>query len=329
MRKPRLWAVLSFGFAGAAWGVDGPLHEAPAVRSFMAEVEARHGFEAAWLEEVFRGARRRQRILDDFGRPTEAKPWREYRPLFVGGRQILGGTAFARERAGTLERARARYGVPPEIVAAIIGIESRYGRSTGRHRVIDALATLAFFAPRRSAFFRGELEQYLVLLREEGLAPDALRGSYAGAFGIPQFISSSFRNYAIDFDGDGRRDLSGSMADAIGSVANYLARHGWRPGEPIAMPLLAADADGADALVGGLEPERTWSELEEAGLRPKDGAAAPAPDTPVALYRLDGRAGPEYWAGFRNFYVITRYNRSSLYAMAVYQLADAIRGHGG
>lgn len=329
MRKPGIWALLSCGLAGAAWGVDGPLHEAPAVRSFMAEVEARHGFDGAWLEEVFRGARRRQSILDAFGRPAEAKPWRAYRPLFVTGRQVRRGVEFARAEAAALERARVRYGVPPEIVAAIIGVESSYGRSTGRHRVIDALATLAFFAPRRSEFFRGELEQYLVLLREEGLAPDTLRGSYAGAIGIPQFISSSYRNYAIDFDGDGRRDLSGSVADAIGSVANYLARFGWRPGEPIAMPVLVSGAHGADALVGGLEPERTWRELEEAGLRPQGGAAAPAPDTPVSLYRLDGAAGPEYWAGFRNFYVITRYNRSSLYAMAVYQLADAIGSHGG
>ena len=243
----------------------------------------------------------------------------------------VGGAAFAREHRPVLERVRERFGVPPEIVAAIIGVETFYGRYTGRYRVIDALSTLAFFAPRRGEFFRRELEEYLLFLDEENRGAADLMGSYAGAIGIPQFIPSSYRAYAVDFDGDGRRDLSGSVVDAAGSVGSYLHRHGWRAGEPVAIPLAGAPPDAArtDALAGELRPKLAWRDLEEAGLRAKDGTLPPpAPDTPLALVRLDGTEGPEYWAGFRNFYVITRYNRSALYAMAVHQLAAGIRSEG-
>ena len=325
MRMRRWIAGLLCGLAPAAWSADGPLDAVPAVRSFMRDVESRHGMDRGWLREIFRDARRQQSILDAFSRPAEAKPWHAYRKIFVTPDRIGHGVEFAREHRAVLDRVRSRFGVPPEIVAAIIGVETFYGRYTGRYRVIDALSTLAFFAPRRNSFFRRELEEYLLMLNEENRSSAELKGSYAGAIGVPQFIPSSYRAYAVDFDGDGRRDLAGSVVDAMGSVGSYLHVHGWRAGEPVALALAAADARRADALAGGLEPERRWRALAQAGLRPAEGAAAPDPDTSVTLVRLDGAEGTEYWAGFRNFYVITRYNRSALYAMAVHQLAVAIR----
>ena len=328
MRVRRWIAGLLCGFAPAAWSADGPLDEVPEVRSFMRDVESRHGLDRAWLRGIFRDARRQQSILDAFSRPAEAKPWHAYREIFITGARIRGGVEFSREHRAVLDRVTSRFGVPPEIVAAIIGVETFYGRYTGRYRVIDALSTLAFFAPRRNSFFRRELEEYLLMLSEENRRSADLMGSYAGAIGVPQFIPSSYRAYAVDFDGDGRRDLAGSVDDAMGSVGSYLHQHGWRVGEAVAMPLAATDPGRADALVDALEPRRRWQDLEEAGLRPAKDEAAPDPDTPVALVRLDGAAGPEYWAGFRNFYVITRYNRSALYAMAVHQLAVEIRRGG-
>lgn len=324
MRMRRLLAGLLLGFAPAAGLADGPLAEVAEVRSFMDEVESRHGLDGAWLREIFRDARRRQSVLDAFSRPAEAKPWHAYREIFVTPARVRGGAAFTREHQPVLERVRARFGAPPEVVAAIIGVETFYGRYTGSYRVIDALSTLAFFSPRRGAFFRRELEEYLLFLGEENRSAADLMGSYAGAIGIPQFIPSSYRAYAVDFDGDGRRDLAGSVDDAVGSVGSYLARHGWREGERIAVAMTARDPGRADALTGELRPVLAWRDLAAAGLEARDGASPPDPETPVALIRLDGAEGPEYWAGFRNFYVITRYNRSALYAMAVHQLAVAI-----
>ena len=328
MRMRRWIAGLLCGFAPAAWSADGPLDEVPAVRTFMRDVESRHGFDRDWLRSIFRDARRRQSILDAFSRPAEAKPWHAYREIFVTPARIRQGMEFAREHRAVLDRVASRFGVPPEIVAAIIGVETFYGRYTGSYRVIDALSTLAFFAPRRNSFFRRELEEYLLMLSEENRASADLMGSYAGAIGVPQFIPSSYRAYAVDFDGDGRRDLAGSVEDAMGSVGSYLHLHGWEAGETVAIPLAAADPRRADELAGELEPKRRWPELEEVGLRPAQGRRAPDPDTPLTLVRLDGAGGPEYWAGFRNFYVITRYNRSALYAMAVHQLAVEIRNAG-
>ena len=325
MRMRRWLAGLLCGFAPAAWSADGPLDEVPAVRSFILEVESRHGFDREWLLAIFRDARRQQSILDAFARPAEAKPWHAYREIFITPARIRQGVEFAREHRSLLDRVEARFGVPPEVVAAIIGVETFYGRYTGRYRVIDALSTLAFFAPRRASFFRRELEEFLLILNEENRSSVELMGSYAGAMGVPQFIPSSYRAYAIDFDGDGRRDLAGSVDDAAGSVGAYLHIHGWQTGEAVAIPLATRDPGRADGLAGELRPERTWQELSDAGLRPGSGATAPDPGTAVTLVRLDGADGPEHWAGFRNFYVITRYNRSALYAMAVHQLAVEIR----
>ena len=283
----RWWlAMLVFGIASAAVrAADGPLDEVADVRSFMSEVGSQHGLDGVWLEEIFGNARRQQSILDAFARPAEAKPWPAYRRIFVTPERIRGGMVFVREHRPVLERVRVRFGVPPEIVAAIIGVETFYGRYTGRYRVIDALSTLAFFSPRRGAFFRRELEEYLLFLREEGRSAADLTGSYAGAIGIPQFIPSSYRAYAVDFDGDGRRDLTASVDDAVGSVGSYLNRHGWRAGEPVAIPVTTPEPARADPLAVGLRPEHTWRDLEAAGLRAGDDTPSPSPDTPVALVR--------------------------------------------
>ncbi len=313
---------------------------------FVDDVASRHGLEREAVRALLAGARRSPEVLAAFSRPAEARPWHVYRRIFLTPARIRGGVEFMLRNASLLEAAKARYGVPPRIVTAIIGVETLYGRRQGGIRVLDALATLAFFGPSRRAFFKRELEELLLLVREESLEPEALRGSYAGAMGIGQFIPSSYRHYAVDFDGDGRRDLAGSVADAIGNVASYLAAHGWERGAPIATPALIpgrlrpeGDASRPGASGGGSagtgelaailerfqgkggEPVRPLRELAASGVRiPSD---VPG-DTPAVIMAFDAEQGREYWVGFRNFYVITRYNRSPLYALAVHQLADAI-----
>lgn len=308
------------------------LHAEPAGYAIEADVFARemverHGFDSAELRGVLTDARYSQAIVDAMDRPYEAKPWRDYRALFVTPERIAGGVAFRRDNAALLARAETDYGVAPQIIVAIIGVETNYGGNVGKHRVIDALTTLGFAYPRRAVFFRRELEAFLLLSREEQLDPLRAIGSYAGAMGKPQFIASSYRNYAVDFDGDGRRDLWGSNADVIGSVANYFKQHGWRSGEPVAFA--AGLRSGVPAGIALLEktpapPETTAGTLRAAGVEWDELLSA---DVPASLIRLDG-VEDEYWVGLNNFYAITRYNHSNLYAMAVYQLSEAIReGH--
>lgn len=301
----------------------------PELRSFIDEMVARHQFDRLALIELFGQVRPRPEIVEAISNPAEAKPWHVYRRIFLTESRIEGGLEFWARHEGLLEQAQERFGVPPEIIVAIIGIETRYGRYHGKFPVIEALATLAFDYPKRSRFFRSELEQYLLLTREEGIDPMSLNGSYAGAMGGPQFISSSYRRYAVDFDGDGRRDLWESDADIIGSVANYFAVHGWRPGERIAVPA-AVPADKADSLPDmGLKPQYTVERLRALGVEPKGEVADDALATVISLEQTDGM---EYWLGLHNFYVITRYNHSALYAMAAYQLSREIaarRAEGG
>ncbi|QVL47301.1 MAG: lytic murein transglycosylase B [Thiocapsa sp.] len=315
--------------AGCPALVTSQLHAEPARYAAEADVFARemverHGFDSAELEGMLADARYSQAIIDAMNRPYEAKPWRDYRALFVTPERIAGGVTFWRDNADLLARAEADYGVAPQIIVAIIGVETNYGANVGKHRVIDALTTLGFSYPRRAAFFRRELEAFLVLSREEQLDPLGAVGSYAGAMGKPQFISSSYRNYAIDFDGDGRRDLWGSNADVVGSVANYFKQHGWRSGEPVAFAAeLRSGVPAGIALVEKTTapPDTTAGDLRAAGVAWDEPLPAEAP---ANLIRLDG-VEDEYWVGLNNFYAITRYNHSNLYAMAVHQLSEAIR----
>jgi membrane-bound lytic murein transglycosylase B len=290
------------------------------VQGFIDDMVREHAFERTRLMRLFEEAKTREDILAAIARPAEAKPWHDYRPIFVTDDRIRGGVAFWREHAEALAAAEREFGVPPHVIVAIIGVETRYGRHTGRYRVLDALATLAFDYPPRSDFFRGQLSQYLLMAREEGIDPRELTGSYAGAMGQPQFMPSSFRHFAVDFDGDGRRDLWRNPVDVIGSVANYFHMHGWRPNAPVVHPI-ADHAERLDTLASTrLETTVSAAELPDLGE-----ATALAPDEKVSVVRLDGKQGPEYWLARHNYYVITRYNRSLLYAMAVHQLGEAIR----
>jgi membrane-bound lytic murein transglycosylase B len=302
----------------------------PETTSMIDRLVANDGFERAELEALFAQARRQQSILDAIARPAEkVRPWHEYRGIFLTDRRIREGHAFMREHAATLARAERESGVPAELIAAIIGVETFYGRITGGYSVLDALSTLAFDYPPRSPFFSSELRHFLLLTRDQGLDPAALKGSYAGAMGYGQFMPSSYRSYAVDFDGDGLTDIWDNPVDAIGSVANYLRSHGWRAGEPVVLAARAT-ADVPTAWVNaGLKPKHTLAELAAAGLEPAGEADAASAETvgaeaQAAVFRFELADGYEYWLGLHNFYVITRYNHSSMYAMSVYQLAQRL-----
>jgi membrane-bound lytic murein transglycosylase B len=292
------------------------------MRTFIAEMAQRHGFDPAQLAAWFKAARVRGDIIAAISRPAESKPWYQYRPIFLQTARIEGGVAFWDQNAKLLKRAEEIYGVPPQIITAILGVETRYGSRQGSYRVMDSLVTLAFNYPPRAAFFKSELEQYLLLTREEGVDPLSLTGSYAGAMGQTQFISSSFRHYAVDFDGDGKRDLWHNTADAIGSVANYFKEHGWERGGAVAVPVTVSGGHPQVLVDKGLKPSLKVVDLQRQGI---EMAQALPEDERVALIALEQKQGSEYWAGLQNFYVITRYNHSPLYAMAVYQLSEEIR----
>ncbi|MEE4279865.1 MAG: lytic murein transglycosylase B [Halieaceae bacterium] len=290
--------------------------------AFTERMTREHGFEREAVEALLRDAKRQQSILDAIARPAEkTKPWYEYRAIFLNDRREREGIEFMREHRATLARAQAETGVPAEIIVAILGVETYYGRVAGSYRVLDALATLAFDYPRRSPFFTGELENFLLLTREQGLDATVLKGSYAGAMGYGQFMPSSYRAYANDFDGDGVADIWNNPVDAIGSVANYLARHGWQEGEPIVSAARAAP-DVPEALFdGNLKPQRSVGEFAAAGVVAEEALDA---DAPAMAMRFELTDGNEYWLGLQNFYVITRYNHSAMYAMSVFQLSQRI-----
>lgn len=292
------------------------------VRSFIEEMSREHGFDRDGLVRLFTGVETKQSILDAMSRPAErVTPWHEYRERFVVGRRILQGADFWSAHAERLERIDD--GNLANTVVGILGVETSFGRITGRFRVIDALATLAFDYPPRSSFFRGELQQFLLLAREEAVDPASAMGSYAGAMGAPQFIPSSYRKFAVDSDGDGKRDLWSNWDDVIGSVANYLVAHGWRNGEPV-MVNATVDSNALSRIdTSKLALNETARSLREKGVRFE---ADVADDVPALLVVAQGKDGPEYRVGFTNFYVITRYNRSTMYAMAVHDLGRAVRG---
>jgi len=295
------------------------------VRAFIERVHAEHGLERESLRGVLALARIQQPIIEAISRPAErVKPWHEYREIFLTEERIAAGAEFWLEHRERIERVARDSGVPAEMLVGIIGVETYYGRIIGRYRVLDALATLAFEYPPRSEFFSRELAQFLLLVREQGLEIETPVGSYAGAMGLPQFIPSSYRAYAVDGDEDGRVDLWGSKEDILASVANYFRSHDWRPGEPVAAPAVDGAADLAALSHQGLSTHTTVGALWSAGI----GLAGSAPADPGAtagLFALEYEDGTRYWAGFHNFYVITRYNRSLMYALAVHQLGEAVR----
>ena len=297
-----------------------------AVADFVREMVTEHDFDQQELDTIFTAAVRSDRILKAMSRPAEkAKPWFEYRKHFLTEARINGGIEFWRLNADSLDQAARAYGVPAEIIVAIIGVETAYGKITGNDRVIDALSTLAFHYPKgntkRMHFFREQLRHMFLLSREQLLDPLSLTGSYAGAMGIPQFMPESYRKFAVDFDNDGRSDIWSDRADAIGSVANYLKSHGWKSGESIVVSASASTADVSDLLTDSVKPHLSLREFDRRGITP---ATTPS-DELAALFELEGESAKEYWLALNNFYVIMRYNPRTKYAMAVVSLAEAIR----
>ena len=293
------------------------------IRSFVEEVAGRHSLDRDALYALLAKAQPQPSIVELISRPPErVVPWWEYRQRFLTEERINRGVEFWREHRETLERISAERGVAPEYLVAIIGVETFYGRVTGRYRVLDALATLAFDYPPRSAFFRSELEQFVLLVsEEEGVDPLKTTGSYAGAMGAPQFMPSSYRRYAVDGSGDNRRNLWDDWDDVIASIANYFRAHGWETGAPV---LAEAQLDPEPAFTidpGNLELNQTLDGLSALGVQVDIDLPG---TTPVVLISAEEKDGPAYRVGFRNFYVITRYNRSARYAMAVHDLAQAI-----
>ncbi len=292
------------------------------VRAFAAEMAARHGFDAPGLLSMFARVRRSDEALRLVAPPAPAfkRSWHAYRARFLDELRIREGLRFWNDNETALAQASERFGVPAAIVVAIIGVETIYGRVTGEHRVLDVLTTLAFDEPRRRDYFRAELEQYLLLGREAGVDAFSVRGSYAGAIGLPQFMPGSVRRFALDFDGDGAIDLRSSAADAIGSVANFLAEHGWRGGEPVRLEMRFDSEQRLAPLVeAGIRPQFTLAQLAEHGVASDEPAD---PGLLLALIDLpNGDDAPSYYLGAPNFFAITRYNRSSFYAMAVHDLA--------
>ena len=299
---------------------SGDYSEREVAASVIAKVQA-EGVDPTWARDLIDAAQRQQSILDAISRPAEkTKPWYDYRQIFITERRIREGVAFWQNYDSVLTEVTDRTGVPAEVIVAIIGVETFYGRITGSYRVIDALATLAFDYPKRSPFFTEELEQFLVLAWESGKDALALKGSYAGAMGYGQFMPSSYRAYARAFDGESAPDIWDSPADAISSVGHYLMAHGWRRGEDV---VVDAIAEGVDPSVfgGSLKPTQTVAMLASEGLvSPQE----MEPATRATPLQLETAEGPRYWLGLQNFYVITRYNHSAMYAMAVWELSQAI-----
>jgi membrane-bound lytic murein transglycosylase B len=294
----------------------------PDLADFAQQTAARRGIEIDWITEVLLDARLQFGVLRAMAAPGTARPWRVFQKDYVHRTRIDGGVRFWRENAALLASVSARFGVPEEIVVAIIGVETVYGQQTGSFRVLDALVTLGFQGQNRAPFFQTELEEFLQLARDGVVDPFKARGSYAGAMGWPQFMPSSLRRWGTDFDGDGRTDLWTSIPDITGSVGNYFRSFGWQTDGDVVLPFRVTDVAAADALVAmGVEPQIPPERLATAGVVE---ARPLLPDERAALLRFEGDSGLEYWLGMPNFRVITRYNRSQNYALAVWQLAKAI-----
>ena len=291
------------------------------VNSFIEEMVNEYQFSRAQLHAWFATAKKKQTIIDAISRPAEKTlTWKQYRKIFLTQSRITKGVEFWRKNMAILTRVEKEFGVPAHIIVAIIGVETLYGKHKGSYRVIDALSTLAFDYPPRSAFFRKELKQFLLLVREQKQDHLSLYGSYAGAMGYGQFIPSSYRAYAIDYSDDQLVDIWDNIADAIASVANYLKQHGWQMDQAVAMRARINDGHNKTLLNDSLKPRHTVQQLIEQGYTAVDHL----PQQAANIMRLEGEYGAEFWLGLHNFYVITRYNHSRLYAMAVWQLSQAI-----
>jgi membrane-bound lytic murein transglycosylase B len=327
MNGLRLKAVLTaaiFSAINSSYAYDVDLDDVTTARAaFVEHMVTTYDYDRGSLEDLLGEAKIVDRILEAISRPAErVMAWHDYRDIFVISSRIDGGVTFWREHAEEVRAASEKYGVAEEILVAILGVETLYGTRAGSYRVLDSLSTLAFAYPPRSKFFTSELEAFLLLVREEGLDPLETLGSYAGAMGAGQFISSSFRAYAVDGNGDGQRDLWGDWEDVLASVANYFHVHDWRPGEQVAVrATLGSEWDGHEP-ENSIELTETVASLSQLGYIFGTDLPSTAKTT---MLSLQGEDAQEFWVGFHNFYVITRYNRSVMYALATYELAQAIR----
>lgn len=299
----------------------------PAVQAFIQHMVDKHHFDRPMLEAWLSAVEIQPSIITAMTKPAEKLPWYRYQAIFLTPARIEGGVRFWQENKAQLVQAQAQYGVPAEIIVAILGVETFYGQHTGKYWVLDSLATLGFDYPPRSTFFLSELEEFFILAREEQWDPTTIKGSYAGAMGKGQFISSSYRRYAVDFDGDGKRDLLTQNADAIGSVAHYFQAHGWQPDGTIVIPAKIVGTKYASLVASKTHPKpaHTIHALAQSEVYPQKAALSASTTQPFALVQLEGDKGPEFWLGAQNFYVITRYNHSDHYAMAVYRLSEQIK----
>ncbi len=303
------------------------------LNALRADLVAAKIYEQQEFDAVFASVRRLDNVISLMDAPIRAPtPWHVYWPRHIGGDRFARATDFSKANAKGLARAEAAYGVPAHVITAIIGVETIYGRITGNIRVIDALATLAFDYPRRAEFFRNELREFLMLSKELSRSPLDVRGSFAGAMGWPQFMPSSYRKWAVDFDGSGKVDLWASQEDIVGSVASFLAGHGWQRGGAVMLPVATPSDEIVKMFGGGLTERKPFSWWKEQGIRitKQDVDVQLPPDEALAgLISLDRADGSnEYWVTFENFYVITRYNRSRMYASSVWSLAYALKKRG-
>lgn len=290
------------------------------VHAFINEMHEKHDYDKSFLTNAFKNTVIKQSTLKAISRPAEGLPWYKYRKIFLTDKRIKDGVQFWRENIDSLAKVENQFGVPPEIVVAIIGVETAYGQNTGGFRIIDALSTLAFEYPRRAKFFRSELEQFFLLVREQGFEPTSLTGSYAGAMGLPQFMPSSYRHYAFNLDDNSKIDIWNNPADTIGSVANYFHVHGWQKNQTVVIPYKPQDSGYKDLLSEGLKPIHSLETLAMRNINIDIDT-----NSLIKILELEQENSTDVWLALQNFYVITRYNHSQLYAMAVYQLSEAIK----
>jgi len=305
--------------APAAYAVD---VDRPDIDAFIESMVSEHDFDRDDLVHILGQAEVKESILEQIRKPAEKMlTWAEYRPIFMTAERVQAGANFWRENRASLDDISRSTGVPSEIIVGIIGVETYYGRITGGHRVLDALTTLAFYYPPRAKFFRRELEEFLLLVREEEMQATDPFGSYAGAMGRPQFMPSSYRAYAVDSTGDGKRDIWNNWTDVAGSVANYFVKHGWTAGEEVTTQATLSSRFSGPAPDNTLSARETVRSLSQSGVMFSTGLSS---DSKGQLVTLEGANGTEHWVGFHNFFVITRYNRSVMYALAVHQLGQEI-----
>jgi membrane-bound lytic murein transglycosylase B len=327
MLKSLLCALLgSFCLSAAPAHAVGEYLQYEELTAVIAQLEKEQVYAPGELQTLFASVSRDESSLKAIARPAEAtKEWKDYRPNFLNPERVQKGLEFWNQYADVLARAEKTWGVPPEMIVAIIGVETKYGGNKGKSRVMDALATLGLDYPPRAPFFRKELREFLILAKENGLDPLNTYGSYAGAMGFPQFMPSSWRNLAVDFDGDGKRDLINNPVDAIGSVGNYFKANGWKTGEDVVVRarIISQDYDST-VNIKDLKTDSTLADIARKGLIPRSAGSYLA-SMPATAIRLQGDNGGEFWLGFNNFYVITKYNRSILYAMAAFQLSQELK----